>query len=49
MVKINIIDTPGHSDFGGEVKVLNMAESFNLVDACEGCMPQRFRAAEGLD
>jgi len=41
-VKINIIDTPGHSDFGGEVeRVLNMAEGVLLiVDAFEGPMPQ---------
>ena len=40
--KINIIDTPGHSDFGGEVeRVLNMAEGVLLiVDAFEGPMPQ---------
>ncbi len=40
--KINIIDTPGHSDFGGEVeRVLNMAEgALLLVDAFEGAMPQ---------
>jgi len=40
--KINIIDTPGHSDFGGEVeRVLNMAEGvLLLVDAFEGPMPQ---------
>ena len=41
-VKINIIDPPGHSDFGGEVeRVLNMADGvLLLVDAFEGCMPQ---------
>lgn len=41
-VKINIIDTPGHSDFGGEVeRTLNMADScLLLVDAKEGTMPQ---------
>jgi len=41
-VKINIIDTPGHSDFGGEVeRVLNMADgALLLVDAFEGPMPQ---------
>jgi GTP-binding protein len=40
--KINIIDTPGHSDFGGEVeRILNMAEGvLLLVDAFEGPMPQ---------
>lgn len=41
-VKVNIIDTPGHADFGGEVeRVLNMADGvLLLVDAFEGTMPQ---------
>ncbi|HCW86679.1 MAG TPA: translational GTPase TypA, partial [Dialister sp.] len=40
--KINIIDTPGHADFGGEVeRVLNMVDgAILLVDAAEGPMPQ---------
>ncbi len=41
-IKINIIDTPGHADFGGEVeRVLNMADGcLLLIDAVEGPMPQ---------
>lgn len=41
-VKINILDTPGHADFGGEVeRVLTMVDGvLLLVDAFEGCMPQ---------
>src|SRR5574342_594754 len=52
-VKINIVDTPGHADFGGEVeRVLNMVDgALLLIDAVEGPMPQtRFvlRKALGL-
>ena len=41
-VKINIIDTPGHADFGGEVeRILSMVDGvLLLIDAVEGCMPQ---------
>jgi len=51
-VKINIIDTPGHSDFGGEVeRVLKMADAvLLLVDAFEGPMPQtRFVLGKALE
>ncbi|MBI3142840.1 MAG: translational GTPase TypA [Bacteroidetes bacterium] len=51
-VKVNIIDTPGHADFGGEVeRVLKMADGvILLVDAFEGPMPQtRFVLAKALE
>ena len=51
-VKINIIDTPGHADFGGEVeRVLGMADgALLLVDAAEGPMPQtRFVLSKALE
>ena len=50
--KINIIDTPGHADFGGEVeRVLNMASAaILLVDAAEGPLPQtRFVLKKALE
>lgn len=52
MVKINIVDTPGHADFGGEVeRVLNMVDGvLLLVDAAEGPMPQtRFVLKKALE
>src|SRR5687768_2997627 len=51
-VKINIIDTPGHADFGGEVeRVVRMADgAIVLVDAAEGPMPQtRFVLGKALE
>ena len=51
-IKVNIIDTPGHADFGGEVeRVLNMADGvLLLVDAFEGPMPQtRFVLQKALE
>ncbi len=51
-IKINIIDTPGHADFGGEVeRVLNMADgAVVLIDAFEGPMPQtRFVLSKALE
>ena len=51
-VKMNIVDTPGHSDFGGEVeRVLNMVDAVLLVvDAAEGTMPQtRFVLRKALE
>ena len=51
-IKINVIDTPGHADFGGEVeRVLNMADgALLIVDAFEGPMPQtRFVLRHALE
>jgi GTP-binding protein len=51
-IKINIVDTPGHADFGGEVeRVLNMVDGvLLLVDAAEGPMPQtRFVLKKALE
>ncbi len=51
-VKINIVDTPGHADFGGEVeRVLKMVDGVMLlVDAAEGCLPQtRFVLRKALE
>ena len=50
--KINIVDTPGHADFGGEVeRILTMVDGvLLLVDAFEGCMPQtRFVLQKALN
>ncbi|MEM7343799.1 MAG: translational GTPase TypA [Chloroflexota bacterium] len=52
MVKVNVVDTPGHADFGGEVeRVLNMVDGvLLLVDAAEGPMPQtRFVLKKALE
>ncbi len=51
-VRINIVDTPGHADFGGEVeRILQMVDGvLLLVDAFEGCMPQtRFVLKKALE
>ena len=50
--RINIVDTPGHADFGGEVeRILQMVDGvLLLVDAFEGCMPQtRFVLRKALE
>ena len=51
-IKINIVDTPGHADFGGEVeRIMTMVDGvLLLVDAFEGCMPQtRFVLKKALE
>ncbi len=51
-IKVNIVDTPGHADFGGEVeRVLKMVDGVMLlVDAAEGCLPQtRFVLRKALE
>src|ERR1700731_2930608 len=51
-VKINIVDTPGHADFGGEVeRILKMVDGVVLlVDAAEGCLPQtKFVLSKSLE
>ena len=50
--RINIVDTPGHADFGGEVeRILQMVDGvLLLIDAFEGCMPQtRFVLRKALE
>jgi GTP-binding protein len=50
-IRINIVDTPGHADFGGEVeRILNMVDgALVLVDAAEGPLPQtKFVVAKAL-
>jgi GTP-binding protein len=52
LIKLNIVDTPGHADFGGEVeRVMNMVDGvLLLVDAAEGPMPQtRFVLKKALE
>ena len=51
-IRINIVDTPGHADFGGEVeRILNMVDgALVLVDAAEGPLPQtKFVVAQGAE
>ena len=49
-VKINIVDTPGHADFGGEVeRILMMVDGvLLLVDAFEGCIPRHASSSKRL-